>query len=154
MLLNEFLMAFRAIDAHTEKFRFGLKFAPRIAQFTSLSRAPWGAVLRIEIKNQWRTGKIRKLDRLATAVDATDCRSLEVGSGITNFKFRRYRAHVCAGKTVTANGPSQSTSQLLPRQWFPSQNNLASNILRSEPPNQSFRRHKTPREARPTSGRR
>ena len=52
MLVDEFQMTFRAVDAHAKKFCFGLKFAPGVAQFTSLSRAPWGAVLRIKIKNQ------------------------------------------------------------------------------------------------------
>ncbi len=80
-------MAFSAIDTHAEKLRFGLQFAPGVAQFTSLGGTAWGAVLRIEIKDQCRTGKIRQLHLLATTINATDCRSLEVGSGIANLKF-------------------------------------------------------------------
>ena len=52
MLLDELLVTFCAIDAHAEKFHFGLKFAPGVAHFASLGRASRGVVLRIKIKDQ------------------------------------------------------------------------------------------------------
>src|ERR1700730_14684538 len=45
MLLDEFLVTFRTVDAHAEELRFGLEFAPGIAKFASLRRAPRSAVL-------------------------------------------------------------------------------------------------------------
>ena len=108
MFFDEFLMAFRAIDAHAEKFRFGLKFAPGVAKLAGLGRTSRSIVFRIKIQNQRRTCKVRKLHLLATAVNAANCRSFEIRSRITNLKFR---SHVRAGQAVTSDGPSQSTSR-------------------------------------------
>ena len=57
MLFDEFLVTLHAIDAHAEKFHFGLEFTPGIAQVTGLNRAPRGVVLRVKIQNQVEPAK-------------------------------------------------------------------------------------------------
>ena len=40
MLLDELLVTLRAVDAHAEEFRLGLKLAPGVPQLASLSCDP------------------------------------------------------------------------------------------------------------------
>ena len=87
---DKFLVTRNRIDTDAENFRRPINVTPGIAQSACLRGAAGRVVLRIKIKSDRGTAKIRERNIAAAPIFAADCDCAEIRRAIANCQFNRF----------------------------------------------------------------